>query len=214
MRPKRKLNSDTCSRSNGSRCYNRPTVFSNSFQMVTTNHQLWHLVSENARKMLDDPRLLPDDLRGRHFEPTLHLWVSPTFTPEKHWIYSLPRPNLQPKPKPIVQQIVWQREIDLQRIMAAELDPQIEISLDPTFEIKTTEIELDIYRRMRDKLGSCKLAPFLEHDSVGRDGDLMGIETLDIFYAGRITWWSDPPEEWSEIIDWFESQVKFFDSVF
>lgn len=182
--------------------------------MIENRENKWRNLQATAQQMLDNPRLLPKDLQIRQFNQTLHLWISPTFTSEKHWVFSVPQPQINPQPKPIVQQIIWEREMDFQRLMNLETDLADDFQLSPTFEIKTVEIEWEFYRKLRAELSKIQLPPFLEVEMSGRDGEVFGVETLDLFYSGRITWWSDYPEEWEEMVDWYEKVRQFLEGNF
>lgn len=178
---------------------------------MTQNHEKeWRNLQTTAQQMLDNPRLLPKDLQIRQFNQTLHLWISPTFTPEKHWIFYMPQYQLNPQPKPIVQQIIWQRDADFQSLRNSTESYQLE----PTFEIKPIEIEWEFYRKIRSEISKIQLPPFLNVEMSGRDGEIFGVETLDLFYSGRITWWSDCPQEWRELADWYERVRKFLEEKF
>lgn len=182
--------------------------------MIEDREKEWQNLQAKALQMLENPRLLPKDLQIKNFNQTLHLWISPTFTPEKHWIFYTPQPQINPQPKPIVQQIIWQRETDFRRLNDPLIGLQEGFYTEPTFEIKTIEIELEFYRKIRSKLSEIKLLPFIEVESDGRDGEIFGVETLDLFYNGRITWWSSPPIEWNELTDWYEKVGKFLEGEF
>jgi hypothetical protein len=178
--------------------------------MTENREKEWQKLQSNAQQMLDNPRLLPKDLQIKHFNQTLHLWISPTFTSEKHWVFNEPQAQLNPQPQPIVQQIIWQREKDFQSLMSSETNFQAE----PTFEIKTIEIDWEFYRKVRANLSKIRLHPFLEGEMSGRDGEMFGVETLDLFYSGRIIWWSEYPQEWQELVDWFEKIRKLLEEKF
>jgi len=178
--------------------------------MIEDRENEWQNLQAKALQMLENPRLLPKDLQIKNYNQTLHLWISPTFTPEKHWIFYTPQPQLNPQPKPIVQQIIWQKGADFQRLNNLQEDFQFE----PTFEIKTVEIEKENYSKIRLELSKIKLSPFIEVESDGRDGEIFGVETLDLFYSGRITWWSSSAVEWHELIDWYEKVGKFLEKNF
>ncbi|NJM54471.1 MAG: hypothetical protein HC846_14505 [Blastocatellia bacterium] len=182
--------------------------------MIESREKEWQKFQATAQQMLDNPRILRKDLQIRQFNQTLHLWISPTFTPEKHWIFNEPQSQINPQPKPIVQQIIWQKDADFQRLRNSEIDWQDDFQLSPTFEIKTVEIEWEFYRKLYSELSKVQLPPFLEVEMSGRDGDICGIETLDYFYSGRIIWWSDYPEEWKDLVDWYEKLRKFLEEKF
>jgi hypothetical protein len=178
--------------------------------MTETHEKEWQNFQSTAQQMIDNPRLLPKDLQIRQFNQTLHLWISPTFTPEKHWVFNIPQHQLNPQPKPIVQQIIWQKDVDFQRLRNSTDDFQIE----PTFEIKTIEIEWEFCSKLSFNLSKIQLPPFIEVEISGRDGEMFGVETLDLFYNGRIIWWSEPPNEWKELVDWYDKVRKFLEENF
>jgi hypothetical protein len=43
---------------------------------------------------------------------------------------------------------------------------------------------------------------------------MFGVETLDLFYSGRIICWSEYPQEWQELVSWFEKVRKFLEENF
>ncbi|HMS40056.1 MAG TPA: hypothetical protein PKE69_07525 [Pyrinomonadaceae bacterium] len=182
--------------------------------MIENRETEWQNLQAKATQMLENPRILPNDLQIKQFNQTLHLWISPTFTPEKHWIFYTPQPQINPQPNPMVQQIIWHREKDFQRLMNSEIYWQDEFQTRPTFEIKTIEIESEFYQKICSELSKIKLSPFIEVESDGRDGEIFGVETLDLFYSGRIIWWSSSAVEWQELIDWYEEVRKFLEEKF
>jgi len=64
------------------------------------------------------------------------------------------------------------------------------------------------------KLSKIKIPPFLDVEMNGRDGELFGVETLDYFYNAKISWWSEYPEEWKELADWYEKIKTFLEEQF
>jgi len=178
--------------------------------MIEKLEKEWKELERKALQMLENPRLLHKDSQVENFSQTLHLWISPTFTPEKHWVFYQPQAQINPPPKPSVQQIIWQRNADFQRVKNS---PEA-FHDEPTFEIKTIEIEKENYSKIRSELSKIKLSPFIEVEMNGRDGEICGVETLDSFYSGRIVWWSEYPEEWKELADWYEKVKKFLEEKF
>lgn len=178
--------------------------------MIENREKEWQNLQAKALQMLENPRFLPKELQVKNFNQTLHLWISPTFTPDKHWIFYTPQPQINPQPKPIVQQIIWQKDADFQRLQSLQED----FPFEPTFDIKTLEIEGEFYRKIRAELSKIKILPFLEVEMNGRDGDIFGVETLDLFYSGKITWWSECPNEWKELSDWYDKVRKFVEKEF
>lgn len=182
--------------------------------MIEDREKEWQNLQAKALQMLENPRTLPNDLQVKQFNQTLHLWISPTFTLEKHWVFYKPQPQINPQPKPIVQQIIWQKTVDFQRLNDPLIGLEEGFHIEPTFEIKTIEIESEFYRKIRAELSKIKLSPFMEVESDGRDGEIFGVETLDLFYSGRIIWWSSSAVEWQELIDWYEKVRRFLEEKF
>ena len=178
--------------------------------MTENREKEWQNLLTKATQMLENPRLLPKDETTKHFNPTLHLWISPTFTPDKHWIFYTPQHQLNPQPKPIVRQIIWRKEKDFQRLNSL----QEGFHLEPTFEIKSVEIDRDFYQKLRSELSRIQIPPFIQEEMDGRDGEVFGVETLDLFYSGRITWWNSYPTEWKELVVWYEKVRKFLEEKF
>lgn len=172
--------------------------------MTDNRDKNWRIFQTAVQQMLDNPRLLPAHLQIGQFNQTLHLWISPTFTPEKHWVFSEPQHQVNPRPKPRVQQIIWQQSADFQRLREFPDD----VLSEPTFDIKTIEIDWDFYLKIREQLSKIHIPPFLDFDSSGRDGEQFGVQTLDLFYNARISWWSDVPDEWKPLADWYEEVIR------
>jgi hypothetical protein len=178
--------------------------------MTENREKEWKNLQATAQQMLDNPKYLPKDLQLRQFNQTLHLWISPTFTPEKHWVFNYPQPQLNPQPKPIVQQIIWQRENDFQRLKNWQEDFQIE----PTFEIKTIEIEKELFEKLHSDLAKIKFPPFIKDEILGLDGEQFGVETLGSYHSAKIFWWNSYPEEWEELVGWYNKIKKFLEAKF
>jgi len=179
--------------------------------MIEDREKEWQNLQAKALQMLENPRLLPKDLQIKNFNQTLHLWISPTFTPEKHWIFYTPQPQINPQPKPIVQQIIWQRETDFRRLNDPLIGLQEGFYTEPTFEIKTIEIEKEIFDKIHENLTKIKVLPFVKDEILGLDGEHFGVETLGSYHNAKITWWSSYPQEWKELIEWYEKVRKFLE---
>lgn len=182
--------------------------------MIENRENEWQELQANVRRVLDNPRLLPKDTTTKHFIPTLHLWVSPTFTPDKHWVFYKPQAQINPQPKPIVKQIIWRKEMDFQRLNNPLIGLQEGFHSDPTFEIKTVEIETEIYQKFHDNLVKIQLSAFIKDEILGLDGEQFGVETLGFYHNAKITWWSIYPKEWQELVEWFERTREFLEGKF
>ncbi|HRH42198.1 MAG TPA: hypothetical protein PKY82_11275 [Pyrinomonadaceae bacterium] len=172
--------------------------------MIENREKEWQELEQKASQILNNPTLLPKDAINKHFDPTLHLWISPTFTPEKHWVFYQPQPQINPQSQPIVRQIIWQRDADFQRLNNPLVGLQQGFQAEPAFEIKTIEIEREFFRKIHTQLSKIQLLPFIQEEIGGRDGEIFGIETLGFYHNAKISWWSEYPEEWKELADWYE----------
>lgn len=182
--------------------------------MTENREKEWLNLLTKAMQMLDNPRLLPKELQIRQFNQTLHLWISPTFTPEKHWVFYTPQPRLNPQPKPIVRQIIWQKEKDYQRLNNPLIGLKEGFHTEPTFEIKTIEIEKEDFDKIHHELAKIAVTPFIKDEILGLDGEHFGVETLGFYHNAKITWWSSFPNEWEELVDWYEKVRKFLEEKF
>ncbi len=167
-----------------------------------------------AKQMLDSPRLLPNDNTTRNFLPTLHLWISPVFSLDKHWIFYKPRPQINPQPKSFIRQIVWKKDDDFQRLNNPLIGLKEGFHPEPTFEIKTVEIEKEAFEKTHFELAKIHLPAFVQDEFLGLDGEHFGVETLGFYHSAKILWWSSYPKEWQLLIDWFEKTVDFIKKKF
>jgi hypothetical protein len=182
--------------------------------MTENREKEWQNLLTKATQMLENPHLLPTDRKNKQFNPILHLWVSPTFTPDKHWVFYTPQHQLNPQPKPIVRQIIWRKEMDYQRLNNPLIGLEEGFHTEPTFETKTVEIEKEIFDKLHNDLAKIQLPPFIKDEILGLDGEHFGVETLGFYHNAKITWWSTFPEEWKELVDWYKGVKGFLDKHF
>lgn len=175
--------------------------------------EVWEL-EQNALRMLENPNLLPQDETTKHFSPTLHLWISPTFTPDKHWFFYKPQRQLNPQPKPFVRQMIWLRENDLRRLSDPLVGLQEGFHPEPTFEIKKVEIEKEIFENLHKQLSELSFPAFAKDEILGLDGERYGVETLGFYHRARVSWWSVYPDEWNNLVEWFEKTRNFLENEF
>lgn len=179
--------------------------------MIENRENEWQELEQKALQMLANPKLLPKDEITKHFVPILHLWISPTFTPEKHWVFYKSQPQINPPPKPLVQQIIWQRNADFQRLNNPLVGLRDGFQIEPTFEIKTVEIEVEMLRKLHQQLSEISFPAFVEDEILGLDGETSGIETLGCYHQSRVSWWNVYPKQWQKLADWFDTTVKILD---
>jgi hypothetical protein len=164
--------------------------------------------------MLDNPRFLPKDFATKHFNPILHLWISPTFAPDKHWVFYKPIQHLNPLPKPIIRQIIWQKQNDYERLHKPLTGLKEGFHIEPSLQINSIEIEQKMLQTWLENLSKINFPAFSIDEHLGLDGERFGIETFGFFNSAKITWWSSYPEEWQEIVTWYEKVRKFLEEKF
>lgn len=176
--------------------------------MTSDRDNEWIAFAGKARRMIDDPAQMPVDEATKHFSPVLHLWISPTFTPERHYVFYEPRPNLNPLPKPFVRKIAWIEPADLARFRNDEV-------LDsPTFSFESAAIEWSELRVIFDALSKLTFPPFAEFGIDVRDGEMFGVQTFGLLQNARLTWWSEVHESWTALVKWHEETVDFVEAKF
>ena len=182
--------------------------------MIEKREKEWQELELKARQMLENPQLLPKDETTRNFTPTLHLWITPTFTPEKHWVFYKPRPQINPPPKPFVRQMIWRKESDFQRLNDSLTGLQEGFHAEPTFETKTALIEKEMFETLHQQLSEIRFPAFARDEIRGLDGESCGVEILGFYHQARVSWWSVYPDDWQELVRWFEKIQEFLEENF
>lgn len=182
--------------------------------MIERREKEWQELEAKASQMLWNFQLLPKDETTRNFTPTLHLWISPTFTPEKHWFFYKPRPQINPQPKPFVRQMIWQKQSDFKRLNDPLTGLQEGFHAEPTFETKTVEIAKEMLENLHQKLSEIRFPAFVKDEILGLDGERYGVEIVGFYHQARVSWWSVYPKEWQELVRWFEKIQEFLEESF
>lgn len=182
--------------------------------MIEKREKEFQELRQKVLRMFENPKFLPNDETTKNFTPTLHLWIAPTFTPDKHWFFYKPQRQLNPQPKPFVRQLIWQRQNDFQRLNDPLVGLKEGFHADPTFEIKKIEIERNFLENFHKQLSEISFPAFVEDDILGLDGEKSGIETLGLYHRARVSWWSVYPQEWQNIVEWFEKTRRFLENEF
>lgn len=182
--------------------------------MSESRQEEWVELEAKALRMLENPRLLSDDAATKHFLPVLHLWVAPGFTPSIHWVIYNPRLQIDPQPKPLIKQIIWDRQADFKRLYDPMTGLKEGFHTEPTFVTQIAEIEKDQLNDISAELANISITPFVRDETLGLDGEHFGVETLGSYHATKIFWWSSYPEDWKELVDWFEKTRHFLQKKF
>lgn len=182
--------------------------------MVEKREKEWRELEAKVRYILNNPRFLPKDETTKQFIPTLRLWIAPSFSSDKHWIFYNPRLQINPQPKPRIRQLIWQKQDDYKRLFDPLAGLKEGFHTEPTFEIKTVEIEKESFDKFNKDLAKIQFPPFIKDEILGLDGERFGVETLGSYHSAKIFWWSSYPEEWKELVNWYEKVKKFLETKF
>jgi hypothetical protein len=182
--------------------------------MNESREKEWEELEAKAKQILENPRMLPEDFTAKHFTPVLHVWIAQTFTPETHWVFCKPLPQLNPQPKPIVKEIIWEQQKDSSRLHNPLVGLKEGFHTEPTIKLKKVEIEKDVLKNILDQLSKIQIPPFIEDEFLGRDGITFGVETLGIYQNAKIKWWSVYPDDWKYLAAWFEKTMTFLKEIF
>lgn len=182
--------------------------------MLEKREKEWQELEAKVKQILENPRFLPKDETTKQFIPTLHLWIAPAFSSDKHWFFYEPRVQLNPQPKPRVRQLCWKKQDDFKRLNNPLIGLKEGFHSEPSFDIKTVEIDKEIFKKFHNQLSNIRLPAFVKDDFLGLDGEHFGVETLGSYHNAKISWWSSYPEEWQELVEWYAKVREFLEGKF
>ena len=182
--------------------------------MIENREKEWCELEQKALQMLENPRLLPLDEITKHFDPILHLWIAPSFTPRKQWVFYKPHINLNPQPQPLVRELFWNRQKDYSRLCNPLVGLKEGFDKEPRMQFRSHEINQNVLENLLETLAKITLPVFVRDDSLCLDGVRFGIETFGFFNSAKIVWWSSYPEEWQDLVNWFEKTTKYLETEF
>lgn len=164
--------------------------------MIEKRDKEWQELESKAENLLQNSGLLPKDAILKFYNPILRLWIYPSFSPYKVWIFYEPDfRTIQPE-NLIVRQIIWERDADGQRLNNPLEGLEKGFHTEPKLEIESTEIKKEIFTKIFSELQQIHFPAFANYrKSVGIDGIRYGIETFDFTHKTNISWWSIYPEE-------------------
>lgn len=178
--------------------------------MIEHREKEWQELESKAVKLLNNPYLLPKDAILKFYQPILRLWIYPSFSPCKVWIFN--EPNFRTiKPKTlIVRQVRWDGNADYERLNNPLEGLKKGFHTEPKLEIESIEITKEVFGKIFSELQQIQFPAFANYrKSVGIDGIRYGVETFDFTDRMNISWWSVYPEEWQNLVDWFEKTTDY-----
>jgi hypothetical protein len=182
--------------------------------MVENRQEEWQMLESKAMQMLEKPRLLPKDAILKFYEPILRLWIYPSFSPYKVWIFYEPNFRTIALSNLIIREITWDRGKDYERLTNPLTGLKKGFDTEPRFEFKSFEIEKETFDRFFSELKQIEFSAFANYKMIGIDGVTSGIETIGFICNTRISWWSNYPKEWKNLVGWFENTTDFLQGEF
>lgn len=183
--------------------------------MLEKREKEWRKLESEAENLLNNPYLLTENATSKFYKPILRLWIYPSFSPYKVWIFNEPDFRTVKPNNLIIRQIIWDREADYQRLANPLEGLKKGFHINPDFETKSAEIQKENFDEIFENLKRIHFPAFANYGkAIGLDGVRYGIETLDFSHRTNISWWSVYPEEWKNLIDWFEKTTNYLESAF
>ncbi|HEY8563547.1 MAG TPA: hypothetical protein VIL74_24425 [Pyrinomonadaceae bacterium] len=183
--------------------------------MIAKREKEWQELESKARKSLSNLDLLPKGVILKFYAPVLRLWTYPSFEPYKVWIFSEARfQTIRVRNLKIIR-AVWDQNEDYRRLCFPLEGLKKGFHTDPSIVVQSIERTPEVFDRIFAELKRIQFPAFANYEkSIGIDGVRYGIETFDFTHQTNISWWSVYPEEWQDLVDWFEKTVDFLETEF
>ena len=166
-------------------------------------------------QMLDNPEFLPKDSAFNFWNPILRLWVYPSFEPYKVWIFYEANYRTIKLTDIFIRQVVWDRESDYERLLNPLEGLKRGFNTQPKIESKSLKVKAKVFEELFTSLQKIDFPAFANYNnSFGIDGVRCGIEAIESTHKTSIAWWSSYPDEWKDIIEWFENTKNFLKRTF
>jgi hypothetical protein len=183
--------------------------------MIEKREDEWQELETKAERMLENPWLLPRDAILKFYKPILRLWEYPSFSPYKVWVFCKPDFRTINPQTLIIRKVIWDRNADFDRLEKPLEGLKKGFDTIPRFEIKSVEISKGIFDEIFSELKQIQFPAFANYGkTIGIDGVRYGIETFDFTHRTNISWWSHYPEEWQNLVEWFEKTTDFLQAKF
>jgi hypothetical protein len=183
--------------------------------MVEKRQDEWRELEEKTIRLLSNPNLLPIDAIAKYYQPILRLWIYPSLSSFKVWIFCEPDFRTTNKKDLIVCEVTWDRNADYKRLANPLEGLKKGFDSEPRLEIKSLEIEREIFDEIFSELKHVQFTAFANNTkTIHVDGVRCGIEAFDFTHRTSISWWCDSPDEWRNLFEWFEKTTDFLQAKF
>lgn len=166
----------------------------------------WSELEEKAMYLLSHPHLLPEQKGLGKFHLALRLWHYPAF--EKYTVWLVYR-GVKDDTSCLLREVVWDMQDEAERMLNPLEGLKRGFHIEPTFRTRTIEIKREETDNRLAELQSLSLPAFIHSDRIGLDGESFGIAVGTGFLNAQVSWWCDGPEEWQQVITWF-NQMKAY----
>lgn len=183
--------------------------------MIEKREKDWHELAAKAEKLLANPKLLKKEAILKCYKPILRLWIYPSFEPYKVWVFNTPDfKTIQPDDLRVIRAI-WDHNEDYRRLSSPMKGLKEGFHTQPKIAVRSIELSGEVFDGIFSELRQIRFSAFANYGKhIGIDGVRYGIETFDFTHRTNISWWSVYPEEWQNLIDWFERTIDFLETEF
>lgn len=183
--------------------------------MIENRSEEFQEIESKAMRLLENPNRLPKDAILKCYKQILRLWIYPSFSPYKVWIFNEPDFRTIKPNNIIIRQVIWDRNTDYQRLSNPLEGLKKGFHIEPNLEIKSVEIKKECFDEIFEELKQIQFPAFANYGkTIGIDGISCGIETFDFTHTTNISWWSVYPKEWQNLVEWFEKTTDFLEDKF
>lgn len=184
-------------------------------KMIEKREKEWRELESRALSLLENPNLLAKDAVLKFYEPILRLWIYPSFSPYKVWVFGEPDFQTKKAKNLIIREVIWDRNTDFKRLANPLEGLKKGFDAEPNFEIKSVEIQKEAFDKIFSELEQIRFPAFAGYKkTIGIDGIRYGIETFETTHRTNVSWWSVYPEEWQNLVEWFEKITGFLQAKF
>ena len=120
--------------------------------MIEKREDEWQELETKAERMLENPWLLPRDAILKFYRPILRLWIYPSFSPYKVWIFCKPDFRKINPMTFIIREVTWDRNADAQRLNNPLEGLKKGFHTEPEIELKSIEIEKEMFDKIFSEL--------------------------------------------------------------
>ena len=144
--------------------------------MIENRKNEWSELEAKAMEILENPRLLPKDAILKFYQPVLRVWIYPSFSPYKVWVFSNPDfKTIRPKNLKVIE-VTWDKNEDYRRLNNPLEGLKKGFGTRPKLEIKSIEIESEVFESIYTELKQVQFSAFaarpVRRDTIACSGPL------------------------------------------